>query len=233
MTPATQIKHLHVKGFRSLADVEISDMPRAAIMIGPNGSGKSNVIDFFVMVHRMLESGKLDDFVRRNGGAGEQLFGGRNTTRHIEAHIVLGADKCTAEYAFKLACSHPDRFVFADERYRSAPDGSAGELSWEHLGSGHGEAKIREVRAEERAAQLGVNHQAARTVSNLLRNVAAYHFHDTFFGSWSMIQIVMVPFASTSSGSCRYLMASLLKNGMGQSSLDGDTLKAVRSSELT
>ncbi len=182
----TQIKRLHIKGFRSLADVEITDMPRTAVMIGPNGSGKSNVIDFFVMVHRMLKSGKLNDFVRRNGGASDQLFGGSNTTRHMEAHIVIGAGKGTAEYAFKLACGHPDRFVFVDERYRSAPDGSAGELSWEHLGSGHGEAKIREACAEEQAAQLGVSRQAARTVSDLLRNMAAYQFHDTFFDSWFM-----------------------------------------------
>ena len=180
MTPTTQIKHLHIKGFRSLADVEITDMPCAAIMVGPNGSGKSNVIDFLVMVSRMLESGKLDDFVQRNSGASEQLFGGRNTTRHIEAHIVIGVDKCTAEYAFKLECGHPDRFVFVDEKYRSTLDRSTRGRGWEHLGSGHGKAKICEARAEERAAQLGVDHKAARTVSDLFGNVTAYEFHDTF-----------------------------------------------------
>ncbi len=38
------IDAIHVKGFRSLADVKIDDLPRVAVLIGANGSGKSNFI---------------------------------------------------------------------------------------------------------------------------------------------------------------------------------------------
>ena len=41
-----QIESLRVKGVRSLADVEIKKMPRAAALIGANGSGKSNLVRF-------------------------------------------------------------------------------------------------------------------------------------------------------------------------------------------
>ena len=38
------IHSIHIKGFRSLADVEIDDLPAVAVLIGANGSGKSNFI---------------------------------------------------------------------------------------------------------------------------------------------------------------------------------------------
>lgn len=38
------IDSIHVKGFRSLADVKIDDLPGVAVLIGANGSGKSNFI---------------------------------------------------------------------------------------------------------------------------------------------------------------------------------------------
>ena len=49
-----QIESLRVKGFRSLADVEINGMPRAAVLIGANGSGKSNLVRFFEMIGWMI-----------------------------------------------------------------------------------------------------------------------------------------------------------------------------------
>ena len=186
VTPATQIKDLHIKGFRSLADVHITDMPRAAVMIGANGSGKSNLIKFFTMVSWMLRSGKLGNFVQLNGGASDQLFGGSRTTRHMEARIAIRAEKGLNEYEFKLAYGHPDRFVFTDERFRFTHGDGLGQPSWQHLGSGHGEAEIRAARAERRAEQLGVNHQTATAVTALLCDMASYQFHDTSYDSWFM-----------------------------------------------
>lgn len=37
------IESVHVKGFRSLADFKVEDLPNPTVMIGPNGTGKSNV----------------------------------------------------------------------------------------------------------------------------------------------------------------------------------------------
>lgn len=182
----TRIKRLHIKGFRSLADVRITDLPRAAVMIGANGSGKSNVIKFFTMTNWMLRAGKLGDFVQLKGGAGDQLFGGSKKTKEMEARITMQAAKGLDEYSFRLGFGNPDRFVFMDERLRFTPEGSSGELPWQHLGSGHGEAKIRDVRDEQQATAHGVNCMTARVIVNLLSRVASYQFNDTSYDSWFM-----------------------------------------------
>ncbi len=53
MNGRTSIERVRVRGFRSLADFELADLPRAAVLIGANGAGKSNFIRFF-------ESSRLD-----------------------------------------------------------------------------------------------------------------------------------------------------------------------------
>ena len=40
------IESIRVRGFRSLADVELSGLGPATVLIGHNGSGKSNVLQF-------------------------------------------------------------------------------------------------------------------------------------------------------------------------------------------
>ena len=40
---AGRIESLRIRGFRSLADVDLSNLGNANVLIGPNGSGKSNV----------------------------------------------------------------------------------------------------------------------------------------------------------------------------------------------
>ena len=182
----TRIKSLHIKGFRSLADVRITDLPSAAVMIGANGSGKSNVIKFFRMLSWMLRSGRLGDFVQLNGGAGDQLFGGSKITKELEATIEIQAEKGRDEYSFRLGYGNPDRFVFMDERYRFTSDDLPGEPRWWELGSGHGEAKIRDVRSEDQAAAHEVNYKTARVIVDLLCKVSPYQFHDTSYDSWFM-----------------------------------------------
>jgi len=49
-----KIESVHVKGFRSLADFKVDDLPNPTVMIGPNGAGKSNVFCFLEMVGRAI-----------------------------------------------------------------------------------------------------------------------------------------------------------------------------------
>lgn len=56
------IESVHIKGFRSLADVEITGLPQVAVLIGANGSGKSNFIRFFEMLSWMLGTRRLGEF---------------------------------------------------------------------------------------------------------------------------------------------------------------------------
>ena len=41
-----RIESIRIRGFRSLADVQVTDLPPVAVLIGANGSGKSNVMRF-------------------------------------------------------------------------------------------------------------------------------------------------------------------------------------------
>ncbi|MCY4492399.1 MAG: AAA family ATPase, partial [Acidimicrobiaceae bacterium] len=71
--PRPRLESVSVRGFRSLADVELSDLGDATVLIGANGSGKSNVIGFFEMLSWMLRSRNLEQFVALQGGADDQL----------------------------------------------------------------------------------------------------------------------------------------------------------------
>ena len=98
-----KIESVKIQGFRSLSDVELNDLPNAAVLIGPNGSGKSNFIRFFEMLGRMLESpGRLGEFVARQGGADDQLFGGNARTPRMNAEIVIQAESGSDSYKFTL-----------------------------------------------------------------------------------------------------------------------------------
>ena len=85
---ASMIESVQIRGFRSLADVGISELPQAAVFIGANGSGKSNFIRFFEMLSWMLRYRQLGEFIIRQGGADDQLFGGNAQTPRMNGEIT-------------------------------------------------------------------------------------------------------------------------------------------------
>ena len=177
MTATTRLESVRIRGFRSLADVELSTLSTTNILIGCNGSGKSNFIRFVEMLSWMLRSSRLGEFVERHGGADDQLYGGNGTTPRMEAELVLRTEAGRNEYRFALAYVHPDRFMFTDEAFRFSRQTLHTEASWTHLGSGHREAGI--VAAAQSPPTADVNQKTARVIVHLLRNCAVYQFHDT------------------------------------------------------
>ena len=171
------IDSVRIRGFRSLADVELADLPNAAILLGANGAGKSNIIRFFELVSAMLGERRLGEFVERNGGADDQLFGGSRVTPRIEAEISLRVDQGSDDYRFILAHAHPDRFFFAEEAFRFSNSALPTEAPWQYLDSGHRESQLPE--AAGGWGHPGVNPQTARVLLSLFRNCAVYQFHDT------------------------------------------------------
>ena len=177
MTGTTRLESVRIRGFRSLANVELSALGATSVLIGPNGAGKSNFIRFFEMLSWMLRSGRLGEFVERHGGADDQLYGGNGTTPRMDAELALRTDVGRNEYRFSLAHVHPDRFMFADEAFRFSRHKLTTQARWNHLGSGHREAAIVEAAQSPQSAEF--NPVTARVIVHLLRDCAVYQFHDT------------------------------------------------------
>lgn len=173
-----RIERLHVRGFRSLADVELYPTAGANVLIGANGSGKSNFVHFFNMLSWMLKSRRLAEFVSRAGGADDQLHGGSDFTPRLEAEITIRTGTGRNDYRFSLVYAHPDRLLFSDEAFRYNRDDLESEAVWNHLGAGHHEAQIVSAR-QGNHPELAANRQTAWTVTHLLRDCAAYQFHNT------------------------------------------------------
>ena len=176
-TLTSAIESIRIRGFRSLADIEINALPNVTVLIGPNGSGKSNLIRFFEMLSWMLRSRKLGEFVARQGGADDQLFRGQKVTPQIEATISMRTEAGRNDYRFRLVGAQPDRLIFTDEAIRFSRPEFDREADWQQLGSAHAEARL--VEAAQGGEFDGVNAVTARTILHLLRGCAVYQFHDT------------------------------------------------------
>jgi len=181
MVEHTYIERIHIRGFRSLADVDFKPEPGANLLIGANGSGKSNLMRLFEMLSWMLISRRLEKFIAIQGGADDQLHGGSSTTERMKAEIAIRTDAGRNDYRFVLTHGHPDTLLFAEESFRFNHGNMHSEADWQHLGSGHREARIVEAaRSYEAAKSLGVYQDTtARTITYLLRNCSAYQFHNT------------------------------------------------------
>ena len=177
MNGGSFIERVHVQGFRSLADVELAGLPRAAVLIGANGAGKSNFIRFFEMLSWMLKARRLDEFVQKQGGADDQLYGGNRTTPRMEAELSIRTDVGRNDYRFALSHAHPDRLFFVEEGFRFSREDQLSKAPWQYLESGGQEAEI--VRAAQSGTQPGINVKTASVVVHLLRDCAVYQFHDT------------------------------------------------------
>ena len=171
------IESLRVRGFRSLADIELSVLPPAAVLIGPNGSGKSNVLRFLDLLRYMLRPRRLRWFVEREGGAGDQLFGGAETTDGIAAEVTLKIGGERYDYRFVLEYAHPDRFYFSAEAFRRRSNGHPAANGWQDLGSGHSEANL--VLAAQSREFPHLDRAAAAEIVRVLRECAVYQFHNT------------------------------------------------------
>ena len=176
---STRIESVSIRGFRSLADFKITELPNAAVLIGANGSGKSNFIRFFEMMSWMLRSRNLAEFVEMQGGADDQLFRGNRHTSRLEAEINLRTQRGRNDYRFALSYAHPDRFFFSEEKFRSSRVYYPTRADWEYLGGGHREAAIVDVPS----SGLYVNATTASVIVHLLRDCSTFQFHDTSDGS--------------------------------------------------
>lgn len=131
MNPAAKIESVRIRGFRSLADVEFPDLPNVAVLLGANGSGKSNFLRFLEMVQQMLRYRRLGDFVARQGGADDQLFGGSDRTPQMAAELRMKTARGWYDYRFELSYAHPDLLYFSGEKCRFSRTGNFSRAVWQ------------------------------------------------------------------------------------------------------
>ena len=101
----------------------------------------------------MLRSRQLGEFVERQGGADDQLYGGNRVTPRMEAEIALRTEAGRNDYRFALVHAHPDRFVFTEEAFRFSRSwfskgGTLATRAQRPVGSGDRETSLRPYRRQ-------------------------------------------------------------------------------------
>lgn len=113
-TPNTpELDYITVKGFKSIASVENLALGPINLIIGPNGSGKSNFIGVFSFLHEIRE-GRLNDYVRKAGGAEQLLHFGSKLTNEI--YIKISFRQEVNQYELRLKPTSDDGLYPWDER---------------------------------------------------------------------------------------------------------------------
>ena len=156
-----------IHGFKSLRSVEKLPLRSINVIIGANGSGKSNFISAFSFLHAIRE-GRLEETVKRAGGADEVLFYGRGETDKIKLGISFEDEK--NQYSIDLIADDRNRLVPLSEKAyfwdkaRGYPSPYDERIASQELEAGISQAQQKYVPHYERQH---------------LEKWRLYHFHDT------------------------------------------------------
>lgn len=165
-TTQKPIKHLTIKGFMSIREMERFPLYGLNVFIGSNGAGKSNLMTYFHMLGEMVE-GRLQKWTRIKGSADRIMsFGVKETTR-LESFIEFALNG----YMFSLEPTVEGGFSFAKEKLFF--QGPYYGPSWTDLGSGHSEAKLKEY---YNTCKPG---STADYCYSSISSWKVFHFHDT------------------------------------------------------
>ena len=161
-----RIESVHIKGFRSFADVTLNGLGSPTVLLGPNGAGKSNLMCFFGLLRAMsrLEVGK---FVLQEGGANDQLFAGSKQTPQIDASVSVQTKFGYSKFSFALKYTGDDRLAVTNE-----------QISFGTIGVD----ALRHVDYKMESGFFGGNERATK-VAELLGDCWCYQFHDTSRGA--------------------------------------------------
>jgi predicted ATPase len=107
-----EIDYISLAGFKSVKNVNKLEIRPINILIGANGSGKSNFVGVFSFLHEVRE-GRLQDYVRRAGGAEQLLYFGSKTTPEIKFTISFRGE--VNQYELILSSTVEDTLVPTNE----------------------------------------------------------------------------------------------------------------------
>lgn len=106
-----KIDAITIKGFKSIACIEDLKLGAINVIIGANGSGKSNFIGVFTFLNAIREN-RLDEYVKRAGGANRILSFGVKVTQELS--ITICSQK---SYEIKLQATDIDELVLTSEAF--------------------------------------------------------------------------------------------------------------------
>ena len=154
-TALERIESVHIKGFRSLADVTLNGLGSPTVLLGPNGAGKSNLMCFFGLLRAMSRL-EVGEFVLQEGGANDQLFAGSKHTPQIDASVSVQTEFGRSKFSFALKYVEDDRLAVTNE-----------QIKFDAKGMESGFFLVSE------------GNESATKVAELLRDCWRYQFHDT------------------------------------------------------
>ena len=167
------LEALTIKGFKTIEGMERFAPGPLTALIGANGAGKSNFISFFHMLSWALSGpDQLPLYVGQHGGASALLRDGPDTTREIEAELVMRNEAGENQYAFRLFYGAGDTLVFADERYRFLRHDASAPPFWKETGAGH---------ASPRLLADATHDPTARVIRDILNKIIVHQFHNTSY----------------------------------------------------
>ena len=94
------IRRIRIRGYKSLRDVELSELSRLVLLFGPNSAGKSNLLDALDLLSRLArEDTLLTAFQRHRGNRLERpqpvrwfFYGARDTVEDRELSFEIDLD---------------------------------------------------------------------------------------------------------------------------------------------
>lgn len=158
-----KVTDITISGYRSIKSLESFKLAELNVMIGANGAGKSNFISLFKFLGEMAE-GRMQNLVRKSGGAETLLYFGSKVTRAIEVKVDFGPNR----YWLKLVPTADDSLYFEDEGCSYQGPNYAKPFSLNALSSDRKESGLFSEKGEIAASTLAS-----------LRSWKLYHFHDT------------------------------------------------------
>lgn len=162
-----KLARLSLKGFKAIgntngADIDFGDI---TLLLGANGSGKSSIVSFFKMLGYMM-SGGLEYYVQQQS-VWNLLFYGPKTTDRIDFSLAFKDGRAEDRYSASLAFGLPQRLFISSEQLYYSANPNKPPLRYHVHGDGIKPGIISDT------------NETSKIVSNFLRTINAYQFHDT------------------------------------------------------
>lgn len=110
-----KIKKLHIKNFKSIADLEIIEPSPFTVFVGPNGAGKSNIFEALEFLSFQSNIGFYQSFLNLFGGVSS--IHNRNSSGNIVFEIKIDDEEFNLGVAYAVAKILPEnQNAFNDPR---------------------------------------------------------------------------------------------------------------------